>query len=117
MLELDSELLLRPAPRLGHQRHGVRGAGTVRVLDEVRMAGRDLGTPDPVALEATRLEHPAGRQLVLGVLEHAPERALVRGLSCLAERLQLRDRGLDLLGRSRLEPQLRAGDHLAVTET
>ena len=80
MLELDPELLVRPAPRLGHQRDRVSRARALGVLDEVRVPRGDLHAPDPMALEPARLEHLAGTQLVVWVLEHASEGALVRRL-------------------------------------
>ena len=56
---------------------------------------------------AALLEHPPGGQLVLGILEDAPERPLVRGLGVLAPRLHLGDRRLDLCERPRLEREAR----------
>src|SRR5215210_1264627 len=72
--ELDAELLTRATARLAHQRERVGRSRAVGVLDEVRVARRDLGAPDPVAAEAARLEHPPGGKLVFRVLEHAAER-------------------------------------------
>ena len=68
----------------------------VGVLDEVRVPRRDLGAADPVALQAAGLEHPAGRELVVRVLEDAAESALVRRLGGLPLRLQVGDDRLDL---------------------
>src|SRR5262245_5340285 len=42
VLELHPVPLPRPAPRLRHQGQGFLGAGAVGVLDEVRVARRDL---------------------------------------------------------------------------
>src|SRR5436305_1252146 len=93
VLEHDAVLLARPPAGLCHQRDRVRGPGAVRVLDEVRVPRRDLGAPDPVALEAARLEHAAGAELVVGVLEDASERPPVRRLRRLSLGLQLGDPG------------------------
>src|SRR6185312_8802500 len=57
VLEAHSELLGRAPPRFGHQRDRVGSTGGVGILDEVRVAGRDLRAADPVPFEATRLEH------------------------------------------------------------
>src|SRR3954463_7238035 len=96
VLELDAVALARPAPGLRHQGDRVLGARAVGVLDEVRVPGRDLGPADAVAAEAARLEHPPRAQLVIWVLEHAPERALVRRLRRLAPRLEIGHDRLDL---------------------
>src|SRR5207302_10838536 len=111
-LQLDAELLQRPSPGFGHQRERVDRLRLARVLDEVPVARRDLRTPDAVALEAARLEQPAGRQLVLGILEDAAEGALVRGLGGLALGLQLGDRALDLVRMLRRQPELDPSYHL-----
>src|SRR5207244_8959087 len=71
---------------------------------------------DPVALETAGLEHPAGGQLVLRVLEDAPEGALVRRLGRLPLRLQLGDVRFDLVDGARRETQLDPRDDLAVAE-
>src|SRR5580765_2981917 len=54
--ELDRERLVHPTACLGHQRDAVAGAGTVSVLDEVRVARRDERAANPVALETARLD-------------------------------------------------------------
>src|SRR5919204_2974926 len=69
-----------------------------------------------MALEAAGLEHSAGAQLVLRVLEDAAEGALVRRLRCLSQRLELRDRGLDRSLGSVRQPELGARDHLAMVQ-
>src|SRR5438105_6957468 len=116
VLELDAELLERAPPRLLHERERVGRAGFARVLDEVRMPRRDLRAADAVPLQAAGLEHAAGGELVVGVLEDAAERALVRRLNRLATRLEVGDRRLDLPRRPRGEPELGSRDHLAVAE-
>src|SRR5262245_33459668 len=80
VLEDDAVLLASPAAGFGHQGDRVGGTGAVCVLDEVRVPRRDLGAPDPVALQSTGLEHPPRGQLVLGVLENAAEGPPVRRL-------------------------------------
>ena len=62
------------------------------------------------------LEHPPRAELVLRVLEHAPERALVGRLRGLAQRLQPGDVRLDLLLGQWREAELGARDHLAVVQ-
>src|SRR5256714_4999097 len=114
--KLDTKLLEGPPPRLLHERECVGRAGAAGVLDEVRVPRRDLSTTDPVALEAAYLEHAAGGELVLRVSEDAAERALVRRLRRLTARLEIGDRRFDLFGRTRLEPELRAGNDLAVSK-
>ena len=52
MLELDAELLVHAPARLGHQRERVGRRRAAGVLDEVRVARRDQGAADPVALRA-----------------------------------------------------------------
>src|SRR4051812_4226182 len=86
--ELDPELLPRAAACLAHQGDGILRTGLAGVLDEVRVLRRDLRAADAVALQAARLQHATCRELVVGVLEHAAERAPVRGLSLLAPRVQ-----------------------------
>src|SRR5689334_20466794 len=108
VLEADAVLLVRTTPRLGHQGDRVRGRGTVGVLDEVRVLRGDLGTADAMALETARFEHPARAQLMLGVLENAPEGPPVRRLRILAAGVQLPHLGLDLLRRPRPKPELGA---------
>ncbi len=100
VLEPDAELLVRATPRLGHEGERVRRRRAAGVLDEVRVLRRDLGAADPVPLEAARLEHPPRAQLVLRVLEHAAERALVRRLRLLAARVELAHLRLDLVARA-----------------
>src|SRR5439155_2841211 len=78
---------------------------------------RDHRATDAEALEAAGLEHAAGAELVLGVLEHAPERAPVRRLCRLAARVELGDRGSDLVGRTGAEPKPDAGDDRGGVET
>src|SRR5207244_5731197 len=41
VLQLDPELIVHAAPRLGHQREAIRRGRPVGVLDEVRVPGRD----------------------------------------------------------------------------
>src|SRR5215831_14596247 len=112
VLEVDAVLLPGAAARLGHEGECVRRARAVGVLDEVRMPRRDLRAADAVALEPARLEHPAGAQLVLRVFEDAAVCPLVRGLRCLALRLEVRDECLDLRGWTGRQPKLDLGDHL-----
>src|SRR5919108_701910 len=109
VLELDAELLARTAARLLHEGERIGGAGPAGVLDKFRVPRRVLRPADPVPLQATGLEHPPRRQLVLGVLEYAAEGAFVRRLRRLPQRLELGDRRLDLVGRARREPELGAG--------
>src|SRR5256885_2837834 len=78
VLELDAVLLAGASAGFCHQRNRVGGAGSVGVLDEVRVARRDLGAADPVPLQPARLEHPSYAELVVGVLEHTAEGPLVR---------------------------------------
>src|SRR5207244_6049261 len=115
-LELDAELLRRAAAGLGHQRKSVGRPRLAGVLDEVRVPRRDLRAADPVTLEPARLEHPASRELVLGVLEDGPERALVGRLSRLSLRLHVADGPLDLLLRTRFEPELDARHDFALAQ-
>src|SRR5262245_15385414 len=72
-LELDAELLARPAPRLGHEGETVHGRRAARVLDEVRVLRRDHRAADSVPLEATELEHPPRADVACRVLEDASE--------------------------------------------
>ena len=116
MLELDSELVARPPASLDHERERIRGECRVRVLDEIRVARRDLRAADPVPAQPTRLEHPAGGQLVLRVLEHAAERALVRRLGVFPLLLHPRDDLLDLVERPRRQMELDRRHDLAWTE-
>src|SRR5918911_2726745 len=116
VLKLDAELLQRAPPGLLHQRQRVGRAGTARVLDEVRVAWRDLGASDAVALQAAGLQHPACGELVVRVLEDAPEGALARRLGRLALRLHPGDRRANLVRGPRHEPELRARNDLAVAE-
>src|SRR5439155_19488563 len=85
-------------------------------LDAVRGHRGDHGAADPEALEPTALEHPAGAELVLRVLEHTSERALVRRLRRLAARVELGDRRADLVRRTRRELKLDAREHLSPTK-
>src|SRR5881397_511473 len=114
--ELDPELLERAAAGLGHQRESIGRPRIPGVLDEVAVARRDLCSADAVALEADCLEHAAGGELVLRVLEHAPEGPLVRRLGSLASCLEVGDGGLDLVGCLRLQAKLRPGYDLAGLE-
>src|SRR5829696_419813 len=84
VLQVDAELLARAPPRFDHQRERVLGPRRVGVLDEVRVARRDLSATDAEAAQATLLEHASRGKLVVRVLEHAPERALVRRLRRLS---------------------------------
>src|SRR6266571_994972 len=117
VLELDAVLLPGAAARRRHQRNRISRPRPVRVFDEVGMARRDLGAADPVALQAARLEQASGRQLVLWILEDAAVRALVRRLRRLALCLEARHDRLDLIGRSRRQPELDLGYHLARPQT
>src|SRR5690349_5185589 len=94
VLELDAVLLPGTPPRLGHQRDRILGARTVGVLDEVGVPGRDLCAADSIAPQATGLEHTAGAELVIGVLENAPVRPLVRRLGGFALCLEVADERL-----------------------
>src|SRR5438445_333265 len=76
--ELHPVLLGCATTGLGDQLDRVLRAGAAGVLDEVRVLRRDLRPADAVTLETARLEHPPGGELVLRVLEHAPEGAPVR---------------------------------------
>src|SRR5205085_5228182 len=71
---------------------------------------------DPVPAKAAGLEHPARRELVLGILEDASEGPLVRRLRRLPPCLHVADDGLDLLERARVELELDARNDLAVRE-
>src|ERR1051326_6495197 len=114
--ELDPVLLARAPARLRDERERVLGAGAAGVLDEVRVLGRDLRAADAMALEPAGLEHPPRAQVVVRVLEDAPERAPVRRLCFLAPRVQLAHGRLDLLRGPRRQPQLRLEDDVAVSE-
>jgi len=116
VLELDSVLLACTPAGFCHQRDRVGGAGSIGVLDEVRVARRDLGAADPVPLQPAGLEQPPGAQLVVRVLEDAAEGPLVRGLGGFPLRLQLGDLGLDLFGVAGLEAELDSGDDLVAAE-
>src|SRR3954469_14737939 len=115
-LELHAELLGGTTPRLGHQRDRLGRTRLRGVLDEVRVPGRDLGPTDAMALQAAGFEHPAGRELVLRVLEDAPERALVRRLGSLPPRLEVTDDRLDLARRPGRQTKLDLRDDLPVPE-
>ena len=71
--------------------------------------GEICAPPIAMALETARLEHPPRAQLVLRVLEDAPEGAPVRRLRRLAPCVQLAHLGLDLLGRPRAAAATRPG--------
>src|SRR5918992_5740584 len=116
-LELDAELLQGAPPSLVHERDGVRRAPAAPVFDEIAMPRGDLRAPDAVPLEPAGLEHPSGRQLVVRVLEDAPECALVRRLGRLALRLELGDGRLDLVNRLWREPKLGGRHHLMRLES
>src|SRR5262249_10842518 len=60
--KLDAEPLARPPARLGHERERVRRGGASGVLDEVRVARRELRAADEVASQAAWLGGPPGRQ-------------------------------------------------------
>src|SRR5262249_17363597 len=111
--ELDAELLERTPTRLDHQRHRVPAARVARVLDEVRMLGRDLGAADPEPLQPAGVEHAPGGELVLGVLEDAAEGSPVRGLCGLPPGLKLAHGPPDVVRGPRFEPELHPGDHAA----
>src|SRR5438132_1268144 len=114
--KLDTVLLVRAAPCLPHQGDRVGGPGAAGVLDEVCVLRRDLRAADAVALQPACLEHPPGRQLVVGILEDTAERALVRRLRRLTPGVELGHLRLD---RGRVAPpkvQLRLDDHLSVPE-
>src|SRR4051794_4017465 len=116
VVELDPVLVERAAPRLGHQRDRILAPCVARVLDEVRVHRRDLRAADPVPLQATRFEHPAGSQVVVGVLEDAAERSPVRRLRGLPPCLELAHRRLDVVRLAGREAQLDARHDLAVAE-
>src|SRR5581483_6122681 len=61
---------------------------------------------------AAVLEHPPRAELVIRVLEDAPERALVRRLRRLPLREQIGHRPFDLLRWSRNQPELDTCDDL-----
>ena len=105
VLELDSVLRECPATCLGHQSDRVGIAGPIGVLDEVSVPRIDPRAADPVALQSTGLQHQAGGQLVVGILEDASERALVRRLRRLPLREEGGDFGLDLRRGSRLQAE------------
>src|SRR5262249_30416855 len=111
-LELDAEAIERPPPRLGHQRKRVLRAGSPCVLDEVRVPRRDERVADAIAPEPALVEHPARAELVSGVLEDAPEGALVRRLGRFAQRLKLRHTLPDVVLRARAETELDLSDDL-----
>src|SRR6185437_5238611 len=77
---------------------------------------RDLRAADPVTLETARLEHAAGGELVLRVLEDAAERPPIRRLRGLAPGIELADLVLDLCRVARAEAELGCDDDLAVPE-
>src|SRR4051794_271780 len=112
VLQLDPVLLPGAPAGLRHQRDRIRRARLVGVLDEVRVARGDLGPADAVTLQAAGLEHAARAERVIGVLEDASVGALVRRLRCLPLLLQLRDQALDLVRRSRRQPELDLCDYL-----
>ena len=81
-----TELVQRLPARLGHQHDGIFGAGTVSILDEVRVARRDLRATDPMSLQAAGLKSIRPRALneCSGFLNTLPNVRLVgrlRGLS------------------------------------
>src|SRR3954451_24728248 len=116
VLELHAELLERAAPRLDHQRDRILTPRPTRVLDEVRVHRRDLRAADPVPLQAARFEHPAGSQVVVGVLEDAAERSPVRRLRGLPPCLELAHRRFDVVRLAGREAQLDARHDLAVAQ-
>src|SRR3954452_19993057 len=95
--ELDAVRLPGPSAGLGHQGDRIGRARAVRVLDEVGVSRRDHRAADLVAFEPARLEHAAGAQLVIRILEDAAVRPLVRGLRRLPLLLESRDDRLDLV--------------------
>ena len=62
LLELDAELLARPAPRLGDQGEAVGRRRAAGVLDEVRVTRRDDRAADAVALQPAELEQRGRRR-------------------------------------------------------
>src|SRR5205814_5726889 len=82
----------------------------------IRMTRIDYRATESVALQSAIIQHQAGGQLVVGILEDASESALVRGLRGLAEGLELGDRCLDLSWIPRLEPELRPRHDLPLLE-
>src|SRR5262245_15844236 len=83
-LQEDAELLPCLAAGFGDERDRVRRARLPCVLDEVGVLRRDLRAPDREAAQAARFEQPPRGQVVVRVLEHTPERPLVRRLGGLA---------------------------------
>src|SRR5438445_561808 len=114
MLEHHAKLLVGAPPRLCHERECVGRRRATGVLDEVRVLRRNLRAADRVTAEAARVEHPPRAQLVIRVLEDAPERALVRRLRVLAPFVELADLGADLLARPRTQAELGLEDDLTV---
>src|SRR5205814_31894 len=62
------------------------------------------------------LEHQAGGQLMVRILEDAAERSPVCRLCSLAPRLELAHGRLDVIGPTRRQTQLDTRDHLAVAQ-
>ena len=116
VLELDAELLAGAAPGFAHQRERVGRCRSAGVFDEVGVQLRDHGAADRVALQTAGLEHAAGAELVVGVLEDTAEGPLVGRLGRLALGDQRCNRRLDLVRRARDEPVLHLGDDCAVGE-
>ena len=106
----------RAAPGLHDQGDRVDGSRSTIVLDEVRVLGRNAGATDRMTPKAAGLQHPPGRELVIGILEHAPERPLVRRLRVFPLLLHAGNDDFRLRLRPRLEAELRASDNLAVPE-
>src|SRR5579862_660401 len=108
VLELDAETLVDARSGLGHQRQRVGRGRAACVLDEVGVPLGDHGAAPPNPFQAALLDRPTGAELRSRVLEHAAERALVRGLRVLALREQRRhlraDR--DRVPRLELQPDL-----------
>ncbi len=90
--ELDAVLLVRAPAGLGHERERVGVRAPPAFSMKFACFGEICAPPMQIPLQPARFEHPPRAQLVLGVLEDAAERALVRRLGRLALRVQLAHR-------------------------
>src|SRR6266511_3225734 len=116
VLELDTESLAHPPPRLPHERERIRRCGVACVLDEVRVTRRDSRAADPVAFQAALLDHPSGSEVRRWVLEHAAEGPLRGRLCRLPLREQLGDVRLDLVRAPRRQGEANLRDDLSGLE-